>query len=168
MSLVAGADGEKSVFKDGIQLDHISENTVGHGARVRGVSDPATYPVIAGDVGQKLVFTDRTVTVSGSITWYANFSPLATLTKGVWLIFAYASAAIAGNSFAGSVSTDAITGGTGLITYSAQTGAVVGANHSVTLLGYYVATTDTPIYAKGYIFGTTGSVSMSGFAVRIA
>jgi hypothetical protein len=30
MSFIPGADGNKSIFKDGIQVDHISENTVGH------------------------------------------------------------------------------------------------------------------------------------------
>jgi hypothetical protein len=30
MSFIPGADGNKSIFKDGIQVDHIGENTVGH------------------------------------------------------------------------------------------------------------------------------------------
>jgi hypothetical protein len=52
MSLIAGAVGDKTVLTDGAQVDHLSENTTGHGVRVKGVSDPTTYPVLAGDVGE--------------------------------------------------------------------------------------------------------------------
>ena len=36
-------------------------------------------------------------------------------------------------------------------------------------VGYYIATADTPIYAKAYLEDTAGQViTMDGFAVRIA
>jgi hypothetical protein len=82
MSLVAGNIGEKVQCPDGIQVDHISENTVGHGTRVRGISDPTTYPVIAGDVGE----IKESIITGASVPTSANRGDVATLalTAGIW------------------------------------------------------------------------------------
>jgi hypothetical protein len=85
MSLVPGAQGQKSVFPDDIQVNHISENTVGHGSRVKGVTDPTTYPVLTGDVGETV-----SVTGTGSYTpttgvWKSVAS--ITLQPGKWIIY---------------------------------------------------------------------------------
>lgn len=85
MSLIPGADNEKVVCKDGIQVDHLSENTVGHGVRVRGISDGSA--VVAGDVGEVLSGT----VVGGNITsptpnaWYDDSGSLV-LTAGKYMI----------------------------------------------------------------------------------
>ena len=93
MSFVPGADGEKSVFKDDIQVNHLSENTVGHGVRVRGVSDPTTYPVLAGDVGE--VFGTAAAGTGGTGYSSTNTTGLTntmaavislTLNKGVYFV----------------------------------------------------------------------------------
>jgi hypothetical protein len=81
MSLVAGADGDKSVFKDGLQVDHISENTVGHGARVRGISDPTTYPVLLGDIGD-MVSATWSSQASNTSTYISPASII--VPAGVW------------------------------------------------------------------------------------
>jgi len=81
MSFVPGADGDKSVFKDGIQVDHLSENTVGHGVRVRGISNGDTPA--AGDVGE----VKRVVTSLSTVT-DSTFGTTAALNigDGVWSI----------------------------------------------------------------------------------
>jgi hypothetical protein len=92
MSLVAGDVGSKTILPDGAQVDHLSENTVGHGVRVKGISDPTTYPVLTGDVGE--VFGSDVVGAGGKIvvTSTTTLPPLVaaavvsqTLNKGVYL-----------------------------------------------------------------------------------
>lgn len=103
MSIIAGAVGSKAVFPDGAQIDHLSENTVGHGVRVRGISDPTTYPVIAGDVGESAVAgTSQTTGTGGSVyqksTTTAPGSGTASevnflvLNKGVYLLSCFVNA----------------------------------------------------------------------------
>jgi hypothetical protein len=82
MSLVAGDVGSKTILPDGAQVDHLSENTVGHGARVKGVSDPTTYPVLAGDVGETFSSAVQGVGFGASVTWYNAVS--LTLAPGKW------------------------------------------------------------------------------------
>jgi hypothetical protein len=94
--LVPGAQGQKSVFPDGIQVDHLSENTVGHGTRVKGVSDPTTYPVIAGDVGEIALGSAALRSGTGGFTYSVLSTTVATntdsalvaitLNKGVYLV----------------------------------------------------------------------------------
>lgn len=84
MSLVPGADGEKVVCKDGLQVDHISENTVGHGARPQAITNPTTYPVAAGEIGE-YVTVDSAGAVSLTTGQFsdggcAGYTPAA----GVW------------------------------------------------------------------------------------
>lgn len=87
MGLVPGAQGQKSVFADGIQVDHLSENTVGHGVRVKGISDPTTYPVIAGDVGETLYSSliPLSTPIPGASATFGNVVSM-TLNKGVYLV----------------------------------------------------------------------------------
>jgi hypothetical protein len=80
--LVPGAQGQKSVFPDGVQVDHISENTVGHGVRVRGISNGDTPA--AGDVGET-----KTVEVLSNVTTNTSTPTTIaslTLTEGVWSV----------------------------------------------------------------------------------
>jgi len=85
MSLVAGADGQKSVFKDGLQVDIISENTVGHGVRVKGVTDPITYPVLEGDVGEVKTSTVSTFAAYTASGTFENITTIP-LTAGSWSV----------------------------------------------------------------------------------
>lgn len=85
MSLIPGNSGDKTVLKDGAMVDHLSENTVGHGVRVKGISDPTAYPVIAGDVGQTIVTTfGPTPAVTTNIPFSIGSVVLA---AGTWLVF---------------------------------------------------------------------------------
>ena len=81
MSMIPGNAFEKSVFVDGLQVDHLSENTLGHGNRLQGITNPTTYPVLAGDVGERLVGTGATVAVNTST--YVTVASV-TVTAGVW------------------------------------------------------------------------------------
>ena len=83
MSLIPGAANEKSVFPDDIQVNHLNENTTGHGVRVKGISDPTTNPVVTGDIGEALTVVTATVT-GGSLAQWAT----KTIPPGVWLIIA--------------------------------------------------------------------------------
>ena len=89
MSLIPGATGNKSVFPDGLQSDHLSENTVGHGVRVKGISDPTTYPVLPGDVGETIEVTQtNSVTGSTTLLTYTTLVTLNNLSTGKWRITA--------------------------------------------------------------------------------
>lgn len=80
MSFVPGDVGQKSILTDGAQVDHLSENTVGHGVRVKGITNPATYPVIDGDIGEVRIHTPPAFTGNGARTQVATL----TLTAGTW------------------------------------------------------------------------------------
>ena len=86
MSLISGAIGEKVQMPDGAQVDHLSENTVGHGMRVRGVSTPVATPVADGDVGE-VQATTYVGGISGSTT-LGTYTSMVTLslTAGRWRI----------------------------------------------------------------------------------
>lgn len=85
MSLTAGDIGSKTILPDGVQVDHISENTVGHGSRVKGISDPTTYPVLAGDVGEEVIgYCTSTTTTTLADTEIDVIGATITLTPGVW------------------------------------------------------------------------------------
>jgi len=86
MSLVPGAAGDKAVFPDGIQVDHISENTVGHGSRVRGISDPTTYPVISGDIGETIEASATVATNTAGVSFTVTS---LLLPQGKWSLSAH-------------------------------------------------------------------------------
>jgi hypothetical protein len=86
MSLVAGNIGEKVQCPDGIQVDHISENTVGHGVALQGKTD-----------GGITASTDRgyaTTVVGGAVSAGGNGSPKTinsiALGAGSYLCFGWA------------------------------------------------------------------------------
>ena len=81
MSMIPGNTLEKTIAPDGLQVDHLSENTLGHGNRLQGISNPTTYPVLAGDVGERVVGTGTAVSVTTS-GWTTVAS--VTVTAGVW------------------------------------------------------------------------------------
>ena len=84
MSLVAGDVGSKTILPDGVQVDHISENTVGHGARTKPITDPTTYPIQSGEIGQQL---EASNVVYQATTGVTNCTSLP-LSAGVWLVSA--------------------------------------------------------------------------------
>ena len=88
MSLIPMDAGQKAILPDGVQVDHISENTVGHGIRVRGVSDLTTYPVIVGDIGENIIqsraFASALALTTG-VTANVTASPIV-FTAGIWLV----------------------------------------------------------------------------------
>jgi len=84
MGFIPGAEGSKTILTDGVQVDHISENTVGHGSRVKGISDPTTYPVLIGDVGEIIAATPVNVLLTNNAS--SDAASLA-LTSGSWLVY---------------------------------------------------------------------------------
>lgn len=99
MSMTAGDIGSKSVFPDGIQVDHISENTVGHGARPKPITDPTTYPVGTGEIGEKLTasLSNTTISSSGVDTVVGSLA----LTAGIWMVYSKVAVGPAGSSVSG-------------------------------------------------------------------
>lgn len=86
MALIPGNDGSKTICKDGLQCDNISENTVGHGVAIQGKTD-----------GGITASTDRgyATTVVGSIVSAgASGSPKTinsvALSAGTYLCFGWA------------------------------------------------------------------------------
>lgn len=84
MGFIPGDSGQKSIFGDGIQIDHISENTAGHGTRVRGISSPTPYPIITGDVGEEIKnatpYSAKVTLTSDAFTQITSIP----LTAGIW------------------------------------------------------------------------------------
>lgn len=123
MSMIPMDAGNKSVFPDGLQVDHLSENSTGHGVRVKGIADPTTYPMIDGDVGERKVGTGTSVSIT-TAGWTTVAS--VALTAGVWDL----SAVI---SIVGIASITGAAGGIATATNSA-TGHVNGDNQAATIL----------------------------------
>jgi hypothetical protein len=85
MSLISGDIGSKTVLPDGVQVDHISENTVGHGSRIRGISDPTTYPSLTGDIGEEIIaYASGNTTTTAADTEIDVTGASITVTAGVW------------------------------------------------------------------------------------
>jgi hypothetical protein len=64
MALIPGDQGQKAILSDGVQVDHIDENTLGHGVMI-----PALVP-LAGSVVQVQVCNSgvrATSVASGSL-----------------------------------------------------------------------------------------------------
>ena len=119
-----------------------------------------------GYIGEVLNFTSRTVTVSAGTAWYGNATKLVTLTAGSWLIFGNGTLD-ATRVFSTAISTNGNNDNSGFIAGGTQASAIAGSNVAAQPIAVY-NTTGIDIYAKAYIFGASGSVAVSGFAVRIA
>jgi len=168
--MIPGNTLEKSIFTDGLQVDHLSENTVGHGNRLQGISNPTAYPVLAGDVGEvqenngSATLTTATALAITSIT----------LTPGVWDISGMA-------SFSGATMTDYPRINI-LSTPNTISGVTLGVNsvYAPMLTGQYVClaltprkvavTTTTTYYLNAWATFSAGSpIAYCGIhAVRIA
>lgn len=165
MSLVAGNIGEKVQCPDGIQVDHLSENTVGHGTRVRGISDPTTYPVIAGDVGETIVSAAFNTPLGQTPTYLTSIS----LNKGVYNI---------SGSFVTAINTAVgvayirlrIIVGTTLKGY-AQSPTAPNGNTNLTSQfvcnSVVISADNTPVYLEGFWSGTSGLLTFSGIDANI-
>lgn len=83
MSMIPGNTLEKAIFNDGLQSDHLSENTVGHGVSIQGRTSGVA--IDSGYVGE--VISGSTIAGTTVLTTsYATISTIA-LTKGVWLTY---------------------------------------------------------------------------------
>lgn len=183
MSMVPGAAGQKSVFPDGVQVDHISENTLGHGVRVRGISDPTTYPVQAGDIGEykESGSTYTEVTGVGNFT-NGQYKTIATVTlsKGVWLLrgavlFGGGTSQQSGVFLSGAISAysdNTQTDRKDLVNVISDVSTGVAIDRNIQVNGYYVTVTadNTPYYMKGYAtnWSATPTIRAHISAVRIA
>lgn len=144
------------------------KKTLDGGAAIKG--DTSGVAIAAGYVGERLTFTSRAI--SGVTTgWAVNTSALTTLTSGLWLVFGkIVSTTTAGlTGYGGFISTNSNADGTGdldaTFTYYSDLNFGVQAPINV---AYYQATTSTPIYAKARVFGANTTITVTGYAIRIA
>jgi hypothetical protein len=173
MSFIPGADGNKSIFKDGLQVDVISENTLNAGVHVKGMSDGTSVPT--GYIGEKIEGTisgDATISVSGASV---NIGSI-TLDPGTWVI--YGQLFLGCSSVSGFLYFD---GGIGTNTSSMITNSFF---RFLTLSDYGTSSPTTPCYVTPitsttyYLNGRAGFSSIVGgrlvainsklFAIRIA
>lgn len=162
-----------------------------HKWRVRKVSGGASvgYPVssanvvgrtdgnapASGYVGQKLAFTSRAVTTSTG-AWAVNSSALTTLTNGTWLVCCYGAwAGVNTASFIGFACGTSTTPGSGFLGDGQHAGYVNNQNASASngaqvpgVIQYHTVSSDTPIYGHAYTEDSNPSVTVAGFAIRIA
>lgn len=176
--LIAGASGEKSQFPDGLQSDHLSEQTVGHGVRVKGISDPTTYPVLAGDVGEVISSSYVVAIVPAASGLYKTITSIS-LNKGVWIIHSNASCDLSGS---GLTSLTVSVAGVSTITDSLEAigqqyrssvvdTAVINKNLIPTARPITVTSDGTSIFLVGRMdYASVGTAKLSGiiYAVRIA
>ena len=85
MSLIPGNDGSKAIFKDGMQVDYIDENTIGVGVHVRGAIDGIAIPT--GYQGEIYAPAPDSSTVQITSTSVSNVYT-ASVPAGAWLISA--------------------------------------------------------------------------------
>lgn len=168
MSLSPGVVGAKTQLIDGVQVDTISELTSGNGTQHQGRTSGTA--IAAGMVGEKITFTTRVVDCTTPNGWYANSSPLATLTSGVWLLIPIME--FTGTSSVGVgayISTNGSNGDSGIISVN-NTMVIPGSYYNCIpmLISYYQVASSTSIYAKAYA-RTTGiaNISIYGYAIRI-
>ena len=177
MSLISGDLGSKSIFPDGLQSDHLSENSVGHGVRVRGISDPTTYPVLTGDVGE--VVGPYTAVIASVNAAYTASGSLVSLPSGRWALWVtgYTSYAATNTAivFGAAVNNNASSNagmdntGTGTGSLNTQYSGNTGTGAYGVAGPYFVdLASSTPIYVKAYNSGTNINVSVILKAQRIA
>lgn len=128
--------------------------------------------IASGYVGEKLSFTSRSISaVTSGVT--GNASALATLTAGVWVIYARigTSAGVGLTGVLGFIATDGNNTDSGDLTTTAERTFASDPNFGVIapmVVLYYVASTNTAIYAKAKSYGAATTATIGGYAVRIA
>jgi len=182
MSFIPGDVGQKTILTDGAQIDHLSENTVGHGIAIQGKTDGVALSIDA--VGYTKVVTQVAgVIMLGGANVYTSVLSIV-IPKGVWSINAtymitYTEGSTTGTGYGGmGVSTSSVnTFPDKALNNSIYVGrplARTGDNFAVagqSLPGYVVNNfVDTTYYLKGWhdYAGTAPSVGGSISATRIA
>ena len=146
------------------------------GAAIKG----ATSAVAAGYVGERQLFTTRTLTPSAG-NWVATSSSLAELGPGIYLVYVSISQSSAfSNDIAALVSinnnndsTGSIVPGLGWETFGAdqEGGAAISFQRALGAIYHTVAVGNTSqLYAKVYVAAAnnTPTTTITGFAIRIA
>ena len=67
-----------------ISANTIEEYTSTYGVHIKGATDGVAIPT--GYIGERIVFTSRTVTTIAN-SWAGGTSSLCTLTKGIWAVY---------------------------------------------------------------------------------
>jgi len=134
---------------------------------IKGRTDGAA--VTAGYVGESINFTRQTVTVSSTVTYYSNSTPVVTLTPGIWLIMPRYYLGVAATTFGLLLSTSS-TPGVGALSDALQANG--DASNRLFIPGnafVYTATTTTPLYGSSYCYGPVlfASSDVDGVAIRI-
>lgn len=125
--------------------------------------------VAAGYVGEKLDFTSRSVT-GGDQAWVANANALVTLTPGTWLILGNAAFSIIGTAQAVAISTSTTAGSGQIAKMTVVQNATLNVEGQLPVAYYQVTSgTTQSLYIHGVgSSATTGTMTVNGFAIRIA
>jgi hypothetical protein len=150
-------------------VNNVAGNTTG--TPILGRTDGAA--IASGYVGQKIDFTSRATTTANG-TWTSNTSALCSLGIGTWLICGTATFGGDGsaNVYYGAIATtngaasdDRLT----TVSLSNVQNASSSGNNSIPLpLAYYIATGAQSLYAKSLGEDGNLTVTITGFAIRIA
>lgn len=149
-------------------VDNTAGNTVG--TPIKGRIDGGA--VVAGDVGEIVSFTERTITAMTAN--YTASTSLGTLKKGIWIVYPYCSVTTKTSlvNISNAISTNNTSDGSGFIGNGVRTD--VPGNISlmgVPLQSQFITVTvdDTNLYGKSSSNGVdTVTVKVGGYAVRIA
>ena len=135
--------------------------------QVRGRTDGSSPA--AGEIGEKLAFTSRTI--AANTGWTAS-AALTTLTKGTWSVYGTTSAPASGTAgvFVFRLSTNNSSDATGLLGDGSGCQYIANGTYGVDIplsVQTITVAADTIIYGKALLGGGTANVNMSGHAVRV-
>lgn len=157
----AGAAVGFGIVQPGVSSGLVSSS--GLPGNTSGLPIPTEY------VGEKLNFTSRSVT-GGNQTWVANASALVTLTPGTWLILGNAAFSIIGTAQAVAISTSTTAGSGQIAKMTVVQNATLNVEGQLPVAYYQVTSgTTQSLYIHGLASSTTtGTITVNGFAIRIA
>jgi hypothetical protein len=87
MSLIPGNAYEKTIFPDGMQVNVISENTLGAGVHIQGATDGGS--IQTGYIGETITWSNAPIPQGFSSGSYVDWSNAnIVLTPGIWILYA--------------------------------------------------------------------------------
>lgn len=141
------------------------KQTFDGGAPIKGVTDGTA--IASGYIGEKVDFTSRSVSAT-TAAWVANSNAVVTVQPGAWLLVATGDADAASGLVSAGIGIfgDGSNGPTNLIHtgYSGTSGNRV----KFDLTKYVNVSSATSYYLKSTTIGANTTVTMTGYAIRIA
>jgi len=132
------------------------------------VGDTTGTTVPTGYIGEKFTFTTKAISAV-TANWVAS-TTIGTLTKGTWLIYtnAYMSTAVSSTGGSWSLSTDGSNTNTNHVTDITSAYDPAWGTSTQGIVGTYNISADTVLYTKAISYGAARTITVSGFAIRIA